>query len=743
MDAPLLNLKSDMPRIDSLSSMRASASIRAARAACAEQLANGPYTRRSVGSTTSQGPHSLRRGASSGTATTQSRPSLHDFSERPPSVTTRRPQHNQLESKDIRQEDHSPFNRVDTPHLTSCQQEEVFRPADARRRFSASQTPNRDSGSLSSSSGSASETAQSDRESYPSRTSGLNSSPSHPIVGDFSWLDPMLSSTPPRCSPSLSPFASSPMASPPLATISLDALINPVSITPSKKHMLGLLPPPIVDSSSLERLRRSSPAKRRSRSKRNALSSGKKTLSSLLGKFERNGLDKINLLMENSKSYQLEHSHVSPRASPVPPHTEVEKNIINHDWVAESSNVRVAPESTEVELLMQPLKRRGGKNGRNQPPRPPNPWILYRSAQIQRLRADPRFVKTSQCEISRLISYMWRDETPESRLKYEQLAAEAKAAHAIAYPDYTYRPAKRPRRNVEPTQQEATTLESSDCTSSTPIDSDLLSCTSSSLPSVKTLNEWGSNGPKPDSQWASGQCSEASWLPAAPSTVESLDSSIEHLLASLDYPTRFNNALELDTMCDNTNPLWSSTMNHSPDVNASQGWGISASPFLDMHHAQMVPFSAPAAFSAFEFGSVPSSVEGNLFDGDFSLRSAPLSPSFIASSPLSYDPSRFELSSSTSSASSMASADDVEDTFSSPGTIASSVTSASAAPSPANSIVSPLWLDHRTPFTSASHTPIMLATSVFEKDPISDPPAGPMKDLTRFDAGHDILVDQN
>ncbi|KDE09441.1 hypothetical protein MVLG_00343 [Microbotryum lychnidis-dioicae p1A1 Lamole] len=721
-----------MPRIDPLSSVRAPASIRA-RAARAEQLADGPYTRR-------------RRGAGSGTATTQSRPTGHDFSERPPSVTTRRPQHNKLDSKDTRQEDDSPLKQVDAPHLTSCQQEEVFRlPADASRRVSASQTPNRDSSSLSSSSGSAPETAQVDRESYPSRTSGLTSSPSHPIVGDFWWLEPMLSSTPPRFSPSLSPFANSPMASPPLATISLDALINPVSITPSKKDMLGLLPPPIVDSSSLERLRRSSPAKRRSRSKRNALSSGKNTPSSLFAKLERNGLDKINLLLESSKPYQLEEAHVSPRASPAPPHTEVETNTINHDWVSESSNARAAPESTEIALLMQPLKKRGGKNGRNQPPRPPNPWILYRSAQIQRLRADPRFVKTSQCEVSRLISYMWRDETSESRLKYEQLAAEAKAAHALAYPDYTYRPAKRPRRNVEPTQQEPTTFESSDCTSSTPIDSDLLSCTSSSLPSLETLNEWGSSGPTPDSQWATGQCSEASWLSAAPSTVESLDSSIENLLASLDYPTRFNNSLELDTMCDHTNPLWSSTMNRSPDVNAGWEWGISASPFLDMYHAQMVPSSAPAAFSAFEFGSVPSSVGGNLFDGDFSLRSAPLSPSFLASSPLSYDPSPFELSSSISSASSIANPDDVEEVFSSPGTIASSVTSVSAAPSPANSIEYPLWLDHRTPFTSASHTPraITLASSIFEKAFISDPPAGPIKDLTRFDADHDILVDQN
>ncbi|SCV71566.1 BQ2448_3154 [Microbotryum intermedium] len=726
MEAALSNPKSEMPRIDPLSSVPvpAPASIRA-RAACAKEMIDGPCTKR-------LSLRSASAGVGRRALTASPSPSLHDSSEGLPSAKTRRPQHGRVDSHCIKQEHVSPPTAVGTRYLTSYRQGKVFRPADARPRFSATPNPNRNPGSLASSEGSATCTARIDQPSYSHQTTSLVPCSSPQGAGDSTWLDPTSSSTPPRPSPSLSPFGSSPMAPPILAPIDPEGRDKAILIALNDNRPVSL---PVVDSSSLERLRRSSPAKKRSRSKKNSLPSRNEASSSLLTKLELAQPNDYSILKNNSEVHPLEHPQTSPRGSLSPVPAKVEKVTIVHDLACGPSDPPVASKSTENPVFFQSERKSGGKNGRSQPPRPPNPWILYRSAQIQRLRTDPRFVKTSQCEVSKLISYMWRDETAEGRLKYERLAANAKAAHAIKYPDYTYRPAKKPRRKAEPNAEEATTPGSPDRASLTPINSELLDRTLTSPPTLQASYTCGccaiSN--MLISQWATaGHPGEASWLPALPPTVESLDSSINHLLASLDYPLKSKNALELHDMSDKAHPLWSSTMNHSPDVGTNRPWGLSATLLPDLHLAPTVLFSAPAAFSAFDFGPVPSA-----FDEELPLWTAPLSPSFLASTPLSYHPS-FE----SSSTASIASADDLGFTFSSPRTIASSVTSASDAPSSTNSTASPLWVDHHTPFPSASHIPEMSATSSFEKASTLPSPASPMWSVARFGANSDdILVD--
>ncbi|KAM0790661.1 hypothetical protein ACM66B_004521 [Microbotryomycetes sp. NB124-2] len=94
-----------------------------------------------------------------------------------------------------------------------------------------------------------------------------------------------------------------------------------------------------------------------------------------------------------------------------------------------------------------PAPRRRRERQRSKPenhtPRPPNAWILYRSAQIQRLKADAIVSKKPQAEISKLIGFMWRDESHATKQYYDELAAIKKAEHQLQYPDYAFKPQRR------------------------------------------------------------------------------------------------------------------------------------------------------------------------------------------------------------------------------------------------------------------------------------------------------------
>lgn len=89
-------------------------------------------------------------------------------------------------------------------------------------------------------------------------------------------------------------------------------------------------------------------------------------------------------------------------------------------------------------------KAAGGAGAQQQPPRPPNAWILYRSDKLQELPPPPLgHPKPTQAEVSKIISAQWRAEAEEVRALYEQRAEMAKAEHARLYPNYRFAPMKR------------------------------------------------------------------------------------------------------------------------------------------------------------------------------------------------------------------------------------------------------------------------------------------------------------
>lgn len=78
-------------------------------------------------------------------------------------------------------------------------------------------------------------------------------------------------------------------------------------------------------------------------------------------------------------------------------------------------------------------------------PRPPNSWILYRTAKSQELRAQADEasgsadgniapVRRRQADISRTISHMWKTEPKEVKDRYAALAEEKRLEHERKYP---------------------------------------------------------------------------------------------------------------------------------------------------------------------------------------------------------------------------------------------------------------------------------------------------------------------
>ncbi|KAE8214211.1 hypothetical protein CF327_g2399 [Tilletia walkeri] len=112
-------------------------------------------------------------------------------------------------------------------------------------------------------------------------------------------------------------------------------------------------------------------------------------------------------------------------------------------------------------------------DGAQQPPRPPNAWILYRAAKSKEFAkakgglgsvvdSAPRSSRPSERSgqregpgkgaLTRTFAEMWRRERADVRRWYEDLAEQKKIDHRQQYPDYRYRPrrAQTSRAKVQP-----------------------------------------------------------------------------------------------------------------------------------------------------------------------------------------------------------------------------------------------------------------------------------------------------
>ncbi|OSD01293.1 hypothetical protein PYCCODRAFT_1468729 [Trametes coccinea BRFM310] len=78
-------------------------------------------------------------------------------------------------------------------------------------------------------------------------------------------------------------------------------------------------------------------------------------------------------------------------------------------------------------------------------PRPPNAWILYRTARLKEMKAASKDGECSvkQADFSRIIGEMWKNEKDSVKKEFEKAAEIAKQKHAKKYPGYKYKPKSR------------------------------------------------------------------------------------------------------------------------------------------------------------------------------------------------------------------------------------------------------------------------------------------------------------
>src|SRR5258708_86557 len=75
--------------------------------------------------------------------------------------------------------------------------------------------------------------------------------------------------------------------------------------------------------------------------------------------------------------------------------------------------------------------------------RPQNSWILYRKDKFELLRKEAEAENKPRpiaAEASKIISEAWKNESPEVKKYYNDLAEKEKVRHAEEHPDYKFKP---------------------------------------------------------------------------------------------------------------------------------------------------------------------------------------------------------------------------------------------------------------------------------------------------------------
>lgn len=175
----------------------------------------------------------------------------------------------------------------------------------------------------------------------------------------------------------------------------------------------------------------------------------------------------------------------------------------------------------------------------DQPPRPPNAWILYRSDRVREMPPPLPGQLRTQADVSKAISEQWRNESEATRAEYERRAEMKKAEHHTRYPDYRFRPKtkeQKERQRLEKKQDKERQPKRSRtrARAAAPVVDPTVAQTNTSQP----LPHSGFNASYIPSYYAEARFGPAGPSPplsAAPSPRES-DSSLESVRAELQIP---------------------------------------------------------------------------------------------------------------------------------------------------------------------------------------------------------------
>ncbi|GAA5986151.1 hypothetical protein JCM10908_006433 [Rhodotorula pacifica] len=196
-------------------------------------------------------------------------------------------------------------------------------------------------------------------------------------------------------------------------------------------------------------------------------------------------------------------------------------------------------------------------------PRPPNSFMLYRSAQnklLSQVRSEEGD-KLQQADLSRMIAQMWKDETADVKEQYAQRAAAEKAEHALKYPGYIYRPKTSGRRKVIKFKQGSISPKDGNSRSLTPttapttapatpailtspapdLSSSLLLSPFSPLPSTASVSHYGSA--TSDDELAISKPGRADWALFGSAPAENIYPTLTHTPFDYGSETSFYDLL--------------------------------------------------------------------------------------------------------------------------------------------------------------------------------------------------------
>ncbi|BGP18603.1 hypothetical protein JCM10213_004236 [Rhodosporidiobolus nylandii] len=136
-----------------------------------------------------------------------------------------------------------------------------------------------------------------------------------------------------------------------------------------------------------------------------------------------------------------------------------------------SLNLAAGPPAAEEQRpkvkAKRPLKKTRSRYREGHIPRPPNAWLLYRSARLREFMEREQKGGPAvplQADLSKLIAEMWRSEPFDIREQYARLALAEAEEHKKLYPEYTYKPKRKhvargpsPRLAADPASQESST----------------------------------------------------------------------------------------------------------------------------------------------------------------------------------------------------------------------------------------------------------------------------------------------
>jgi len=172
-------------------------------------------------------------------------------------------------------------------------------------------------------------------------------------------------------------------------------------------------------------------------------------------------------MMETKPHPQIEHTSIirqSPneRLSTIIELTDSNMNISSPAFVDEMNCIEAVieneismPTSSSVKLIKSTssssqkitpssnLKRLKKNRNNIVIPRPSNSFMLYRREKHSEIIKQYQGQKAlNNNVISKIVATMWKQESPEVRLKFANLAEEEKRAHMLRHPNYKYQPKK-------------------------------------------------------------------------------------------------------------------------------------------------------------------------------------------------------------------------------------------------------------------------------------------------------------